>query len=298
MMTAHRHVHSETDFEALNAIEKLLCVMSMLRDGKAGCPWDLKQTIASLAPYTIEEVYEVVDAIEKGDMVDLEDELGDLLFQVVFYAQLASEEGHFDFSDIANAITRKLVRRHPHVFPEGDVTNFGTQSELSPDQVVTNWEEIKKQEREEKQHKRKLLGSDSSENITESGILDDVPRALPALERARKLQKRAASHGFDWQDVAPVLAKLKEEIEEFEQALAEGDAAHLHHELGDIYFAATNLARHVNLEPEIALRDANQRFEARFRWIEQAVQSRQKRIDDLTLTELDALWDQAKQHGL
>ncbi len=297
-MAAHRHLEDGRDYEGLSAIEKLLKVMSMLRDGEAGCPWDLKQTIASLVPYTLEEVYEVVDAIEQDDMVDLEDELGDLLFQVVFYAQLAQEDGHFNFDDIATAITRKLVRRHPHVFPAGDVTNFGTQSSLSPDQVVSNWEEIKKQERAEKQAKKAGQPHDDERDSTGQSILADVPRALPALERARKLQKRAANHGFDWQSIVPVLAKLKEEVAEFEAALEEQDKDHLHHELGDIYFAATNLARHANLEPEIALRDANKRFEQRFRWIEDAVSARNQRIDDLTLAELDSLWDQAKQHGL
>lgn len=295
-MTVHAHKEGKAAYEELSAIEKLLSIMSMLRDGEAGCPWDLKQTIASLVPYTLEEVYEVVDAIEKNDMVDLEDELGDLLFQVVFYAQLASEEGHFDFADIANAITRKLVRRHPHVFPEGEVTNFGRQSDLSPEQVVSNWESIKKQERAEKHAKKGL--KDGHDERANPGILDDVPAALPAMERAKKLQKRAASHGFDWDSIAPVLNKLKEEVSEFEQALVDGDTAHLHHELGDIFFAATNLARHASLEPELALRDANKRFEQRFRWIENAVQAREQKVDDLSLAELDALWDQAKSQGL
>ena len=280
-------------YDDKSAIEKLISIMAMLRDGEFGCPWDLKQTIASLVPYTLEEVYEVVDAIEQGDMVELEDELGDLLFQVVFYAQIASEQGHFDFSDIASAITRKLVRRHPHVFPGGEVARFGKSSELSPEQVVINWELIKKQERAEKQARKGTAAAESK-----PGILDDVPRALPALERAKKLQKRAASHGFDWESVAPVLAKLKEEVTEFEQALTEGDPAHLQHELGDILFAATNLARHVNLEPESALRDANKRFEQRFRWIEEAVAGNGQQVDELTLAELDALWDQAKAQGL
>lgn len=276
-----------------SAIEKLLTIMAMLRDGESGCPWDLKQTITSLVPYTLEEVYEVVDAIEQGDMVDLEDELGDLLFQVVFYAQIASEEGHFDFSDIANAITRKLVRRHPHVFPEGRVDKFGKQSGLSPEQVVSNWEKIKKQERAEKQARK-----GRTEPGLEPGILDDVPRALPALERAKKLQKRAASHGFDWQTIGPVLDKLKEEVAEFEEALAQQDSPQMHHELGDILFAATNLARHANLEPEAALRDSNKRFEQRFRWIENAVIGKGLKVDDLSLPELDALWDEAKAQGL
>ena len=279
------------DFEARSDIEKLLGIMAMLRDGESGCPWDLEQSIASLVPYTLEEVYEVVDAIEKQDMVDLEDELGDLLFQVVFYAQIASEEGHFDFADIARAITRKLIRRHPHVFPGGDVTNFGSKPELSSDQVVTNWEAIKKQEREEKQARR---GATAATEQT-SSVLDDVPRALPAMERAKKLQSRAASHGFDWAEMPPVLAKLKEEIAELEEALQSGDKAHVQHELGDVFFAAVNMSRHCGLEPELALRQANNRFETRFRWIETALESQGRKLDDTPLDELDALWDAAKQ---
>jgi len=295
-MTTHVHKNDKLaarDYDELNPIEQLLAVMSMLRDSETGCPWDLEQSIQSLVPYTLEEVYEVVDAIEKGDMVDLEDELGDLLFQVVFYAQIAREDGQFDFDAIANAITRKLVRRHPHVFPEGEVGNFGKQSELTPEQVASNWEQIKKQERAEKQARK---GTDTEQHS--KSILDDVPRALPALERAKKLQKRAASHGFDWPTMAPVLAKLKEEIAEFEQAVSEQDPGAIHHELGDILFTATNLARHANLEPELTLRDANKRFESRFHWIERAVAEQGRQLEELSLEELDAVWDQAKAQGL
>ncbi|MCI5105194.1 MAG: nucleoside triphosphate pyrophosphohydrolase [Pseudomonadales bacterium] len=288
---ADKQVDSGRDFEARSDIEKLLAIMAMLRDGESGCPWDLEQSIASLVPYTLEEVYEVVDAIEKQDMVDLEDELGDLLFQVVFYAQIASEDGHFNFADIARAITRKLIRRHPHVFPGGEVTNFGSKPELSSDQVVTNWEAIKKQEREEKQARRGSVAA----NEQASSVLNDVPRALPAMERAKKLQSRAASHGFDWTEIPPVLAKLKEEIGELEEALQSGDKAHLQHELGDVFFAAINLSRHCGLEPELALRQANNRFETRFHWIEAALESQGRKLDDTPLDELDALWDAAKR---
>jgi len=280
------------------AIEELLNIMAMLRDGELGCPWDLEQSIRSLVPFTIEEVYEVVDAIERDDMVDLEDELGDLLFQVVFYAQLAKEQGLFTFADIANGISAKLVRRHPHVFPGGKVEEFGKRQEISSDQVVVNWEQIKEQERAEKKAKR-----GTEQVAVASSVLDDVPRALPALERARKLQKRAARVGFDWPDVGPVIDKLKEEIAELEQAIAnssghETATAEIQRELGDVLFSAVNLARHLGEEPEVALRTANIRFEERFRWIEMALQRQGKKLQNASLAELDSLWDEAKASGL
>ena len=280
---------------ASQAIERLLKVMSMLRDPEFGCPWDLEQSIESLIPFTIEEVYEVVDAIERGDMVDLEDELGDLLFQVVFYAQLAGEAGHFRFAEVAEAISNKLIRRHPHVFPNGKLESFANKSELSPEQVVVNWDAIKEQERAEKRAKRGDSGSVEQDMLS---ALDDVPRALPSLERSRKLQKRAASVGFDWNDVKPVIAKLKEEVAEYEEAMASADAEAVQHELGDILFAAVNLARHTGVEPEIALREANQRFENRFKWIEQELSSRGTTVKEASLETMDELWEQAKSTGL
>lgn len=280
------------------AMEDLLDIMAKLRNPEHGCPWDLEQSIQSLAPYTIEEVYEVVDAIERNDLVDLEDELGDLLFQVVFYAQLAREQRAFDFSDVARAISRKLLRRHPHVFPGGKVENFGKEQDLSPEQVVVNWEAIKEQERAEKRSKR---GSDQDDEQS-SSVLDDVPRALPALERARKLQKRAARNGFDWTDTAPVMAKLREEINELEDALnCQGSAENsdrVKHELGDVLFSVVNLARHLDQEPESALRSANERFESRFRWIESTLQDQGTSLQNASLQELDSLWDRAKAEGL
>jgi nucleoside triphosphate diphosphatase len=274
-------------------IDRLLKVMTLLRDKQHGCPWDLEQTIKSLLPYTLEEVYEVADAIENEDMVELEDELGDLLLQVIFYAQIASEDGGFDFQDIANTISDKLVRRHPHVFPEGDIEKFGIPQAISAEQVVVNWEAIKQVEREQK----RLKGSKAA-NLQTQSLLDDVPRALPAIERARKLQKRASSHGFDWPQVQPVLEKLKEEVREFEEALAAGDEAKMSNELGDVLFATVNLARHTNIEPEVALRSSNRRFEKRFKWIEKALAAQGKALKDVALQELDALWDQAKASGL
>ena len=284
---------NDDGLEALTAIDRLIAIMTMLRDKEHGCPWDLEQTIKSLLPYTLEEVYEVADAIENNDLVELEDELGDLLFQVIFYAQIAKEQGAFDFQDIATAISDKLVRRHPHVFPAGDVEQFGIPQDISAQQVVVNWEAIKEIEREEK---RKKGGSAAVEK--NESILDDVPRALPAMERARKLQKRAAQVGFDWAEIAPVLNKLKEEVAEFEEALASGDHERMSDELGDVLFATINLARHSKIEPEVALRSTNRRFELRFKWMEVALSKQGKVFKDANLEELDALWDQAKSTGL
>jgi len=284
---------NDSGLEALTAIDRLIAIMTMLRDKQHGCPWDLEQTIKSLLPHTVEEVYEVADAIENNDLVELEDELGDLLFQVIFYAQIAKEQGVFDFQDIATAITDKLVRRHPHVFPDGDVEQFGIPQEIDAQQVVVNWEAIKEIEREEK---RKKGGKQAVQGV--ESILDDVPRALPAMERARKLQKRAAQVGFDWAEIAPVLEKLKEEVAEFEEALASGDLERMSDELGDVLFATINLARHSKIEPEVALRSTNRRFETRFKWIEAALYKQGKVFKDAKLEELDALWGQAKKTGL
>ena len=284
---------NNSGLEALTAIDRLIAIMTMLRDKQHGCPWDLEQTIKSLLPYTLEEVYEVADAIENNDLVELEDELGDLLFQVIFYSQIAKEQGAFDFQDIATAITDKLIRRHPHVFPGGDVEQFGISQEIDAQQVVVNWEAIKEIEREEK---RKKGGKQAVQGV--ESILDDVPRALPAMERARKLQKRAAQVGFDWAEVAPVLEKLKEEVVEFEEALASGDLERMSDELGDVLFATINLARHSKIEPEVALRSTNRRFETRFKWIEAALYKQGTVFKDAKLEELDALWGQAKKTGL
>ena len=283
----------DSDFDNMTAIDRLVVIMTMLRDKQHGCPWDLEQSIKSLLPYTLEEVYEVADAIENNDLVELEDELGDLLFQVIFYAQIAKEQGAFDFQDIATAISSKLLRRHPHVFPDGDMKKFGIPQNISADQVVVNWEAIKEVEREEK---RKKGGKKASQQL--ESLLDDVPRALPAMERARKLQKRAAQVGFDWAEIAPVLEKLKEEVQEFEEALASGDSGRMSDELGDVLFAAINLARHSKIEPEVALRSANRRFEARFKWIEGALTARGSSLKEANLEELDVLWDEAKASGL
>ena len=280
----------------MSNIDSLIELMSKLRDPVQGCPWDLKQSITSLLPHTLEEVYEVADAIESGSMVELEDELGDLLFQIVFYAQLAREGGSFNFDDIAAGVTNKLLRRHPHVFPDGTLASFGETKELSAEQVVANWDAIKEIEREEKRQKLKLTGQEQIDSP--ASLLDDVPKALPAMERARKLQKRAASVGFDWKEIEPVLMKLKEEIAELEEAIVQGQTKEIEHELGDVLFASVNLARHVKVEPEIALRGCNSRFEARFRFIEKQLQIEETEFKNKSLEDLDHLWDLAKQSGL
>ena len=291
---------NEAEFITRSAIEKLVALMVMLRDQKLGCPWDLEQTIESLVPYTLEEVYEVVDAIDKNDMVELKDELGDLLFQVVFYAQIACEEGLFTFDDVADSITAKLIRRHPHVFPDATIGSFGSKSYISSDQVAVNWEAIKQEEKIKKLQHREQRGQTEKEDSTDAiaSTLDDVPRSLPALERAYKLQKRAANTGFDWSDIAPVIEKLKEESAEFQSALETKNQQQIQAEIGDVLFTAVNLARHASVEPEIALRAANHRFEERFKWIETTLYSRDQTVNETNQEQLDELWEQAKGMGL
>jgi MazG family protein len=249
--------------------------MRRLRDPQGGCPWDLEQSFASIAPYTIEEAYEVADAIARGHMDDLEGELGDLLLQVVYHAQIADEAGLFDFDSVAARIADKMVRRHPHVFGDAEVSGAGAQSRA--------WEEQKAAERAA----RADAGDDPS-------VLADVPVGLPALTRAAKLQKRAARVGFDWPDSGPVMAKLREELAEVEVEIASGDAAAQHDELGDLLFSAVNLARHLGVDAETALRDANAKFDRRFRWLEQAVAADGARPGDLPLDRLDDYWVRAK----
>ncbi len=264
-------------------LDDLLHLMARLRDPQYGCPWDLKQNYASIVPHTIEEAYEVADAIERGDFEHLQGELGDLLFQVVYYSQLAREEGRFEFDGVVDGITRKLIRRHPHVFPTGELYAPVDTPSLSEAQVKSRWEEIKAEERAEKSQPEQL------------SLLDDVPAALPALSRAAKLQKRAATVGFDWPAALPVLDKVREELDEVLQAMADGDADALEDEVGDLLFAAVNLARHLKQDPEHALRRANRKFERRFRFIEQALRDSGRSIEDCNLDELDALWGEAKR---
>ena len=272
------------------SLEDLLHLMSRLRDPQYGCPWDIKQTYATIVPHTLEEAYEVADAIERGDFDHLQGELGDLLFQVVYYSQLAREEGRFEFAGVIDSITRKLIRRHPHVFPTGDLYAPLDVPRLSEEQVKQRWEEIKAEERAEK--------SAAPEQLS---LLDDVPAALPALSRSAKLQKRAGQVGFDWPDALPVLDKVREELDEVLEAMSENDPQAISEEVGDLLFVVTNLARHLKVDPESALRAANAKVERRFRFIEQALREAQRPIENCTLDELDALWGEAKKqekHGL
>ncbi|GAB1258164.1 nucleoside triphosphate pyrophosphohydrolase [Aurantivibrio plasticivorans] len=263
-----------------SAITRLIELMSRLRDPETGCPWDLKQNYKTIAPSTIEEAYEVVDAIERESYSELQEELGDLLFQVVFYAQLGQEEGRFDFEDIASSITAKLLRRHPHVFPDGTLESRVDGNEgIDETQVKKQWEQIKQQERHQK---------------GKCGLLDDVPVGMPALSRAVKLQKRASQVGFDWNDVDQVFLKLDEEVQELKQAITSDDQLAITDELGDVLFVAANLARHLKVDPELAARQANQKFERRFGYMESTVSGRGEEMGDVPLEQLENLWQEAK----
>ena len=270
-------------------LQDLLHLMARLRDPQFGCPWDVKQSYASIVPYTLEEAYEVADAIERGDFEHLQGELGDLLFQVVYYCQFAREEGRFEFAGVVDSITRKLLRRHPHVFPTGDLYAPLDQPRLSEEQVKQRWEQIKAEERAEKAGVGEQLS-----------LLDDVPATLPSLSRAAKLQKRAATVGFDWPAALPVVDKVREELDEVLEAMAGGERAAMADEVGDLLFSVVNLARHLKVDPEDALRGANRKFERRFRFIEQALRDTHRPIEDCTLEDLDALWGEAKrqEHNL
>lgn len=262
----------------MSRLSELLSVMAQLRDPVSGCAWDQQQTFASIAPYTIEEAYEVADAIERGQLDELRDELGDLLLQVVFHAQMADEAGHFNFEDVAASIVDKLIRRHPHVF--GD--NEGISATAA--EVKQSWEAIKAEER----HAQASATNPVS-------VLDGVALNLPALTRAEKIQKRAARVGFDWPTVEPVYDKVVEELEEVREAAAATDNDHTREEVGDLFFAAVNLARQLNVDPETALRQATLKFDRRFRAVEQRAAERQIDMQQQSLPALDALWDEVKQ---
>jgi MazG family protein len=256
----------------------LLAVMARLRDRDTGCPWDVEQSFATIAPYTIEEAYEVADAIAREDLDALKDELGDLLLQVVYHAQMASEMARFDFGDVVDAITRKMIRRHPHVFGEASRDAFLSEGV---------WQRIKAEEKAER----------GGPEV--SSLLEDVSVALPALTRAVKLQKRAAEVGFDWPNLTPVLAKAEEEIAELKAAIAQSQGeerggGRVAEEFGDLLFVMANIARHLRIDPEAALRDANTKFTRRFRSIEEALAKDGRKPEDSTLEEMDQLWDEAK----
>ena len=261
-------------------IEMLLAIMAALRDRNTGCPWDVAQSFASIAPYTIEEAYEVADAIAQGDMGELREELGDLLLQVVFHAQMGSESGLFDFGDVVAAITEKLIRRHPHV--------FGATRGAKLEEVNAVWERIKRDEKT-----RKNAGRPVSPAGTAS-LLDGVPLALPALTRAEKLQSRAARVGFDWKTPQPILAKLREELAECEAALDAGSEAAVMDEIGDLLFTIANLARRLGVDPEAAARGANAKFERRFRGMEADAAALGRDMKAMSLDELEALWVASK----
>ncbi len=267
-------------------IEELLEIMSMLRDKQFGCPWDLKQNFASIAPHTLEEVYEVIDCVEQGDIEHLSEELGDLLFQVVFYAQMAKEDELFSFDDVCEAIISKLLTRHPHVFPDATISSFGQESKISPQQVEVNWESIKKGEREQ--------GAQTSVSL-----LDDVPQALPALLRARKLQARAAIGGFEWDEITGVIDKLKEEVEELEEAIELSnnlaDKQAVEEEFGDVLFSMVNLARFLKINPESSLRAANIKFTKRFQAVEAKLSQQNEEMKDLSLDQLEEYWQEVKK---
>ena len=254
-------------------IDRLLEIMARLRDPEHGCPWDREQTWSSIVPHTIEEAYEIADAVERGDVDHVRDELGDLLFQVVFQSRIAEEQGLFRFDDVVDAISDKLERRHPHVFGDATIGNAAEQTAA--------WEEHKAAER------RAKGGA--------AGALDGVTLGLPALVRAAKLGRRAAQVGFDWPDPAGVLEKVREEIEELQQAVATGEAAHVTEEIGDLLFSVAQLSRHLDVDPEAALRDAGGKFERRFRRIEASLAEEGRTAADASMAELEALWARAKR---
>ncbi|RVC09435.1 nucleoside triphosphate pyrophosphohydrolase [Mesorhizobium sp. M7A.F.Ca.CA.002.15.2.1] len=265
-------------------ISRLIEIMAALRAPKTGCPWDIEQDFSTIAPYTIEEAYEVADAIARGDLDDLRDELGDLLLQVVYHAQMAEEAGEFAFPDVVQAITTKMIRRHPHVFGDEKARSAGMAKGMR--------EKIKAEEKAEKRSARLARGLDPEDNG--KGFLDSVPVALPALTRALKLQEKAARVGFDWSEAAPILDKIEEEIGELREALAKGDTASIKDEFCDMLFAVVNLGRHLKLDSEAALSGTNEKFRSRFHYVEQALEKAGNTLDKADLAEMEALWQEAK----
>jgi nucleoside triphosphate diphosphatase len=265
-------------------IADLIAIMAALRDEATGCPWDIEQTFETIAPYTVEEAHEVAEAITSGDREDLRDELGDLLLQVVFHARMAEEEGSFDFGGVVEAVTRKMIRRHPHV--------FGERRDWTPAEVKASWARIKA---EEKAERAERLGKTSEGDP--ASVLDGVSAALPAAQRAVKLQDKAAKVGFDWPDIGQVLDKAEEEIRELKEALRSGKDTEIAEELGDLLFVLANVARWKALDPDMVLRQANAKFEKRFKQMEALLKVRGKRLEDSTLAEMDAVWNEVKRGG-
>lgn len=261
----------------MDSIVQLLDIMSSLRNPQTGCPWDIKQTFQTIVPHTLEEAYEVADAIERGEMAELKDELGDLMFQVVFYAQMAKEQKLFDFDDVVKGINDKLIRRHPHVFADEKFEDEGGLNEA--------WEVSKSSERNQRC------------SAQTASILAGVANALPALKRSQKLQQRAARAGFDWPNIAPVFDKVEEEIEEIKQAIEQNNQQHIKEEIGDLLFACVNLARHLQVDSEEALRMGNSKFEKRFYYIEETLANMGKQMQQCSLQQLEEIWQQSKNHG-
>ena len=264
-------------------ISRLLEIMAALRAPVTGCPWDLEQNFRTIAPYTLEEAYEVADAIERNDLDDLCEELGDLLLQVVFHAQMASEQSAFSFGDVVERITAKMIRRHPHV--------FGDEKARSAGMAKGAWNRIKAEEKAEKAARRSAKGLESS---PAKGFLDDVPLNLPALSRGLKLQQRAATVGFDWDHAEPILNKIEEEIGELRAEISAGQSSRARDEYGDLLFALVNLGRHLDIDPEDALRGTNDKFRRRFRFIEEGLERAGKSLKDAVLDEMEELWNAAK----
>jgi ATP diphosphatase len=263
----------------MKELDKLLLIMKSLRDPVNGCPWDREQTIDSIKGYTIEEAYELVDAIKSNDMDGIRDELGDLLFHIIFYSEMADEDKQFNFEDVVKQLNQKLERRHPHVFSDTQLDNKKQVKEL--------WEQIKKQERKN--------ASNNNKNKKEKRLLDDVAKHMPAIQTAARLQKRAASIGFDWSESKDILDKMKEELLEVSEAMDKSDNLdHIAEELGDLMFCCINLARHYQIDSELALQGTNDKFIRRFNYIEASLIKQNKSLDDATLEEMDALWDEAK----
>ena len=265
-----------------HSIDDLIILMARLRDTEHGCPWDLKQTFATIAPYTLEEACEVAEAIEREDYDNLKEELGDLLFQVIFHAQMASENGLFDFSGISEGLLVKLLRRHPHVFPDGSLESFASEQKLTPEEVKQKWQEIKVEEKRQKGQKERR-----------SAMPDDLPRLLPTLQRAEKIQAAAARVGFDWPEAEPVFDKIHEELDEIREARSESQER-ISEEVGDLIFACVNLARHLGVDADMALRKACHKFDGRFRNMEALARNHEQTFEQLTLEEMEHYWQKSK----
>ena len=273
------------DMQPSRDISRLIEIMAALRAPGTGCPWDVEQDFSTIAPYTIEEAYEVADAIARGDLDDLRDELGDLLLQVVYHARMAEEAGDFSFGDVVRAITEKMIRRHPHV--------FGDERARSAGMAKGMWEKIKAEEKASRRQARIARGLDPEDHG--KGFLDGVPVALPALTRALKLQEKAARVGFDWSEAGPILGKIEEEIGELREAMDRADASSIKDEFGDVLFALVNFGRHLKIDAEAALSGTNEKFRNRFHKVERALTDAGSSLEEATLDEMEALWQQAKR---